>query len=125
MATRAAPHGPILIVDDHADTRDTLAEILQDEGYQVVCFSNGQEALAYLQTHPAPCMILLDLIMPVMDGWEFRRRQRGDPSLCRIPIAILSGANQGEQQEAELDAVGYFVKPVNLPQLLQTVARYY
>src|SRR5579862_4602951 len=65
----------ILIVDDDPDIRDSLKEVLEDEGYEVNGVANGREALDYLRKSPRPCVILLDLMMPVMDGWQFRREQ--------------------------------------------------
>jgi len=114
----------ILIVDDHPDLRESLGEILQVEGYTVALAANGQEALDYLGGHPLPRLVLLDLRMPVMDGWEFRRRQRERPEWAEVPVIVLSGADATEQRTTGLDAVGHFVKPVDLDTLLGTVARY-
>jgi CheY-like chemotaxis protein len=116
--------GCIFIVEDDPDMRESLGEILQDEGYRVVGAANGLEALAHLRQSELPCIILLDLMMPVMSGWEFRDRQREDPRLSRIPVAILTGVRNTASQIAELDAVGYFQKPLDLGALLATVAEY-
>ena len=71
MATSEAPCGGILVVDDDPDIRDSLREVLEDEGYDVASVGNGREALDYLkQASPRPWVILLDLMMPVMDGWQ-------------------------------------------------------
>src|SRR5205823_6375304 len=78
-APAARASASILIVEDHADLRESLTEILEDEGYVVASAANGLDGLNYLQAHPPPRLILLDLKMPVMDGWEFRRRQQEDP----------------------------------------------
>src|SRR5215510_8699670 len=64
----------VLVVDDDQDIRDALCELLRDEGYEAIAVANGEEALTYLKGGNLPCVILLDLMMPVMDGWEFRRQ---------------------------------------------------
>lgn len=111
----------ILVVEDDAAIRDALTQILEDEGYRVDGAANGREALAYLQSQPAPCLILLDLMMPVMNGWQFRSEQRADPALAAIPVVVLS-ADGGVQQKAEaIDAIGYFKKPLALAPLLDLI----
>ena len=112
----------ILIVDDHDDIRESLAELLSEEGYAVALASNGREALQYLQANRPPCLILLDLMMPVMNGFEFRAAQREDPKLAEIPIAVVSGREDAPQNAAEMQAVHCFPKPVNLDALLRAVA---
>jgi len=114
----------ILIVEDDADMRESLGEILQYEGYDVAGAANGRDALNLLRQAEAPCLILLDLMMPIMSGWEFREQQRRDPELSRIPVAVLTGVRNSPEQISELDAVGYFQKPVDLGALLATVAEY-
>jgi CheY-like chemotaxis protein len=114
----------VLIVEDDADLRDSLADLLQDEGYQVAGAANGREALSYLRKCPPPCIILLDLMMPVMNGWEFRKQQQQDPALSSIPVAIVTGVRNSADQMAALNAVGYLQKPVDLSELLETVAIY-
>jgi CheY-like chemotaxis protein len=120
-----APEPPcVLIVDDHADIRETLAEILTDEGYAVATATNGLDALEYLGGNRAPHLIILDLMMPVMDGREFRERQCAEPALSAIPVIVVSGADITEQQSGSLDAAAYFIKPVDLDTLLDTIAAY-
>jgi CheY-like chemotaxis protein len=114
----------ILIVEDDEDMRESLGEILRFEGYRVAGAANGREALQRLQHGDAPCIILLDLMMPVMSGWEFREQQRQDPQLSAIPVAILTGVRNTAEQIRTLGAVGYFQKPVDLNALLATVAEY-
>src|SRR4051812_39456009 len=94
----------ILIVEDDTELRETLGEILQEEGYHVAGVGNGREALDHLRQSDPPCLILLDLMMPVMSGWEFRDQQRQDPDLAGVPVAILSGVRNGGTQLAALDA---------------------
>jgi CheY-like chemotaxis protein len=81
----------ILVVDDDCDVRSALVDVLSSEGYEVVCFANGDEALAYLRRNPPPSAILLDLFMPVMNGWEFFRRIRAT-RFGDIPIIAMTGA---------------------------------
>jgi len=80
----------ILVVDDDSELSELMASILEDEGYQAVAVENGQVALDYLKKSPAPCVILLDLMMPSMNGWEFRDAQLSDPSLADIPVVVVS-----------------------------------
>jgi CheY-like chemotaxis protein len=119
---REGPH-PILIVDDHEDIRESLADVLAIEGYQVATAMNGRDALEYLKQNPAPCLILLDLTMPVMNGWDFRKVQLQDPDLADIPVVIVSGTNQ-HHNTVSLQALKYYDKPVNIPDLLVTVAEH-
>jgi CheY-like chemotaxis protein len=112
----------VLIIDDDDALRETLGMILQDEGYKVDMAANGQEALTRLRSAPPPCLILLDLMMPVMSGWEFRVRQRQDPALCAIPVIVVSAVANSVERMAALDATAYFKKPVDLDALLATVA---
>ena len=114
----------LLIVDDHTDWRESLAEFLGLEGYTVAVAANGQEALDYLETHSLPRLILLDLKMPVMDGWEFRRRQRQDSALAAIPVVVISGGETPPRSSGFVDAASYLLKPIDFDVLLATVARH-
>ncbi len=114
----------ILIVEDDANIRDALATILEMEGYTVSGAANGQEALNYLRQTQPPRLILLDLMMPVMDGWQFRHEQRQDPKLAAIPIVVVSAAGAVQQQAAALGANGYLQKPVEVDELLTAVQRH-
>src|SRR5438067_1769607 len=89
-ASRPAAPCPVLIIEDDADLRDMMAQLLSLEGFQSVAVSNGREALDYLGQGVLPDVILLDLMMPVMDGWEFRRKQQADRALADIPVVVLS-----------------------------------
>lgn len=113
--------GAVLIVEDDEDIRADLATILQLKGYSVFEAANGSEALAHLRQHPAPNVVLLDLMMPVMNGWELRAAMKGDPELARIPVIIMSGAGR-ESERVEADAVLF--KPFELANLLELVGRY-
>ena len=114
----------VLIVDDHTDIRESLAEVLQEEGYSTATASNGLEALVYLHRNPPPHLILLNTIMPVMDGKEFREQQKRVPQLAHIPVAVISGADSTEVEATFGDTAARFKKPVDLAALLATLAQY-
>jgi len=111
----------ILVVEDDKNLRDSLSDALSLEGYEVVCAEHGEAALQYLRKGARPCLILLDLMMPVMDGWAFRAAQLADPALAEIPVVILSAANDVRRQAQALHVEGFMTKPLNVPQLLDTI----
>jgi CheY-like chemotaxis protein len=111
----------VMVVDDDVAVRGTIARYLGFEGFVVVEAGNGREALTHLRTGCGASAILLDLRMPVMDGWAFRRAQRDDPSISHIPIIVLSGADA--QRFSELDAVAAFEKPVAVAQIADMLHR--
>jgi CheY-like chemotaxis protein len=122
--TTAGPGGKtILVVEDDAATREALAMILGGEGYTVVGAANGQEALGRLRGDVHPDLILLDLMMPVMDGWQFRREQVRDPALAAIPIVVLSADGNVHQKATSLRAADYLQKPVDPEHLLEVIRR--
>jgi CheY-like chemotaxis protein len=110
----------VLIVEDDEQVRDAIAEALQDEGYSVRIASNGREALDSLQDgEEQPRLILLDLMMPVMDGWEFLRERERQPTLAGIPVCAVTAA------ETLPSHVEHRIrKPFRLEDLLEVVARY-
>jgi signal transduction histidine kinase len=110
----------LLVEDDHA-IRDVMLSLLEDEGYLVLTAQNGQEALDALRTAAAPDLIILDLRMPVMDGWQFRAVQKGDPALAGIPVVAVSA--DGSPQAAAIDAAAYLRKPLNADTLLEAISR--
>jgi CheY-like chemotaxis protein len=115
----------VLVVEDDPDTRDALAEMLEDEGYEVARAANGFEALRQLKSTEARCnLILLDLMMPVMNGWDFRRKQKEAPTLAGIPVVLMSAGARLAAATGDLDAAGYITKPVEMSDLLDTVRRY-
>jgi DNA-binding response OmpR family regulator len=113
--------GRVLIVDDDALIRDTLATALGDEGYAVRVASNGRAALATLGTW-RPDVIVLDLMMPVMDGTAFRVAQRAVAETAQIPIIVLSAIHEVQCRAADLDAAAIFSKPFDLGALLDAIA---
>ena len=111
----------VLLVDDDPGVRHTLARFLGFEGFSVVEAGNGQEALVHLRRGCAAEAIVLDLRMPVMDGWTFRRAQRSDPAIADIPVIVLSGADA--HRFSELDAAAAFEKPVTMSQIADQLRR--
>ena len=111
----------ILIVEDDFDIRDALMQILEEEGYGVRGAANGQEALELLAREPAPKLILLDLMMPVMNGWQFRAEQLKDPRLAGVPVLVISADPHLQLKAESLGAVGLLKKPISLDELLVAV----
>jgi CheY-like chemotaxis protein len=112
----------IFIVEDDRDTREMLGQFLELEGYHVETAVNGQQALERLSGGLKACVILLDLMMPVMDGWQFRRAQVRDASLASIPVIVVSAA--GRERIERIEANAYLSKPVDLEELLKQVTAY-
>jgi CheY-like chemotaxis protein len=123
MALEPGERNRILIIDDSADVRDTLAELLDITGYEVECAANGQEALGQLRAGVRPQLILLNLMMPVVNGWVFRQVQKQDPALASIPVVVMSAVEDLPSYERDLEAVACLRKPVDVEELLATIAR--
>ena len=122
-----APEPPrhILVVEDDDEIRETLVCVLEQRGFNVGEARNGREALDRLHDGgDAPRLILLDLMMPVMDGWQFRQAQLEDPQLARIPVVVLSAMTNLRTRGADLHAAECLAKPVDLSHLLEAVSRY-
>ncbi|HEX8434015.1 response regulator [Archangium sp.] len=112
----------VLVVDDDPDILEALSEILEAEGFEIRRARNGKEALERLEPHP-PQLILLDLMMPVMDGWEFAQRMRQRPPVATIPIIVLSADRNVGSKATDIGAVGHLAKPFELNDLLDMVRR--
>ena len=108
----------VLVVDDESDIRLAVTEVLSYEGYQVMSACDGAEALMKARAYH-PALVLLDLMMPRMDGWEFRRVQQHDPEVSGIPVVVLSAMGPDS-----LEADGYVGKPFDLDDLVSAVRRY-
>jgi CheY-like chemotaxis protein len=114
---------PVLIVEDDADLREMMAQLLNLEGFKSATVANGREALEYLHDGAErPDVILLDLMMPVMDGWEFRRQQQADPALAGVPVIILSALDAA--RAADVHAEAFLKKPLDFDRLLELVREY-
>ena len=111
----------LLVVEDDADIREALDGLLSMEGFRVAGCSNGREALDWLRASPKPDIILLDLMMPVMDGWQFRVAQKDDPEIATIPVLALSADSTAKA--AAIDAEAYLKKPVDYDTLIATIDR--
>ncbi|MBV9950041.1 MAG: response regulator, partial [Myxococcales bacterium] len=111
----------LLVVEDDADIREALDGLLSMEGFRVAGCGNGREALDWLRASPKPDVILLDLMMPVMDGWQFRVMQKDDPELAKIPVVALSA--DATAKAAAIDADAYLKKPVDYETLIDTIDR--
>jgi CheY-like chemotaxis protein len=116
----------ILVVDDDDEARDSLVLLLRCEGYEAIAAENGREALAALRECGGEfSLILLDLMMPVMNGFEFRSAQRRDPRMASIPVVVLSATVDPAEEIQQLGAVAAFRKPVlDLSALLGVVAEH-
>jgi two-component system response regulator MprA len=113
-----------LLVDDDLDIRREVSEILREEGFDVLAASGGAEALRLLASSPLPVVILLDLVMPRTDGWEFRHAQLADPRLASIPVLVFSSFDSGPRNVADLRAAGFVTKPFPIAELLDAIARF-
>ncbi len=114
----------ILLVEDDPALRCALSELLREHGYEVACATDGRDALAQLGTRPAPSVILLDLAMPVMDGWAFRAEQRRDPRLAAIPTIVISASLAADPRGLEeLEPAATLAKPFEFERLIATVRR--
>jgi two-component system chemotaxis response regulator CheY len=114
----------VFVVEDDADIRDMIRQILELEGYSVRTASDGHDALMQIRHGEPPRVILLDLMMPGMNGWEFRSAQLDDPSLASIPVIVLSGDGTVAAKAGTMNAAGFLRKPVDLSTLLETVGRF-
>ena len=115
----------VLIVDDEPDVVDGLSEFLQDEGYDVAAAGDGRAALDQLRRGLRPCVILLDLMMPRMNGWDFRSEQMKDAELSAIPVIVVTAAGVTETSvKMQLGDVELIQKPPSLDTLLAAVQRH-
>jgi CheY-like chemotaxis protein len=112
----------ILVVDDDHDHATVMRDILEDQGYRVRVAENGREALRDLLDGPLPDLILLDMMMPQMDGWAFAAELKSRPALAGIPVVAISAGGDAVLYRAPVSA-GYLAKPFGASRLLETVAR--
>jgi CheY-like chemotaxis protein len=113
----------LLLVEDNPDLRAAVSTLLKLEGFQVSTAANGAQALEWLAQSPPPCLILLDLMMPVSNGWDFRRQQLESRELTAIPTVLFSAHDGVAQKAAELGIVAVLPKPVDFDVLSSLVER--
>lgn len=113
----------VLVIDDDPDVRESIAEALSEEGFKVATANNGREALKVLQQQETkPCMILLDLMMSTMDGYQFLEAKRTEPSLESLPVALLTASSIFDR--SRVGNVPVVAKPIKLPKLINLVSKY-
>jgi CheY-like chemotaxis protein len=112
----ASRRASVLVVDDDEAIRQVIAEVLRDEGYEVVCAENGLQALCEMRKGPHPDLVLLDLMMPVMSGWEVLEQRESSDELSRIPVVVVSAMTAPGAEEQ-------LAKPLDLDHLLAVVGR--
>ena len=111
----------VLIVEDDPGIRDTLQHLLEAEGYTVFLAEHGKDGLELLRRMAPPCAILLDIQMPVMDGYEFLREKNADPAIAEVPVVVLSATAEAKDLNGAAD---FIRKPFSIPQLLKAVERH-
>ena len=114
----------ILVVEDDTSIRELLVELLESEGYEVASAINGLDGLKHLQTRPNPDLILIDLMMPVMDGYSFRTEQLKNNDWAKIPTVVMSAEANAKEKMRNFNITAFLSKPVELDTILNTVARY-
>lgn len=115
---------PVLVVDDDFDVRDAIADVLEIEGIPAAFAADGIEALEWLRKNPAPCVILLDWMMPRCDGATFRAQQKSDPAIAGIPVVLLTADAHLHEKTRALGVQAYLRKPVDLDQLSAVIRSY-
>jgi CheY-like chemotaxis protein len=111
----------ILIVDDDTASVEALSFLLEGAGHRVVRAENGREALERLRAADSFCVILLDVMMPVMNGYEFREEQLKDPRLASIPVIVVTADGAAREKARQLGSDKYFLKPFSPPDLLRAI----
>jgi len=124
VKSEPASRGEVMVVEDDFAVREALHDLLEEQGYHVVRAANGLEALAQLRGGPVPGVILLDLMMPVMNGWELLGVLHDDPALASIPVVVISADHRLEERSRTLAASGHLSKPFELGALLAAVDRH-
>ena len=114
----------IMLIEDDLSIQGAVSLLLEREGFTVTCACNGKEALRALDTGYAPALILLDMVMPIMDGREFRMAQQLIPRLARIPVVIISATSSGELRAGLPPPSAVMAKPFDIDQLLAVIERH-
>jgi CheY-like chemotaxis protein len=116
--------GEILVADDDPDIREVLALVLESYGYRVSGAADGEQALERLRQGPPISLVLLDLMMPIMDGFTLMKKLKADPTLPVVPVVVLSGDSGAEEAAVAIGADACLLKPVELDSLLCTIRRF-
>ena len=125
MKAVGTARGVVLVVDDDRDVSSTLADILEEAGYQAIVAHDGVQALELLRRGPRPSLVLLDLRMPRMDGYQFQAEKRRDPALVGIPVVVFTADRTRVPRADDLDAAAYVEKPARLEDILAIVQRFH
>ena len=123
MDTDPGRSGFVLVVEDDDDLRESLAELLRLSAFPVVTAANGREAQDVLQGPARPALVLLDLMMPIMSGWELARWMHAEPTLVGVPIVAMTGVANPAEEARNIGAATWIAKPLDLPLLFTTLAR--
>ena len=116
----------ILIIEDDKDILEVLKDLLESEGYQVSTAENGQEAMDLLEKIPSlPGLILVDLMMPIMDGFQFREKQKNHPRVKNIPVVVMSADGHIEQKRERIGVTVFLKKPLDLDFVLIAISNQY
>ena len=121
MSTPSAAPKTVLLVEDDATVRDTVIQFLEREGFIVAAAEDGRQALQFLRRNDPPSCIILDLLMPVMDGWEFRAHQLADAALASIPVVIITALTEEGRRTPEVRGLPILPKPFRMDQLIEVV----
>jgi CheY-like chemotaxis protein len=125
MTTTALSSSPtVMVVEDDRDSREMLCDYLERHGYRAVSAADGQEALGLLDEVASLCLILLDLMMPIMNGWQFRDRQRAHSRFADVPVVILSAFPPSSRDSSALEVERVLTKPIDLREILKIVKSY-
>lgn len=115
------PLTTVLVVDDDAEIRQALLELLEDEDYGVILAANGKEALDLVATGIKPDVILLDVMMPIMDGWHFLSARLKHPELIEVPIIIISAGQEAEREARKVGVFEVAKKPLHVDDLIRRI----
>jgi CheY-like chemotaxis protein len=110
----------ILIVEDDEEVRDTLKDVLEERGFEIIVAANGREGLLKLQKNSQPHLVLLDLMMPHANGWQFLEHQKADQTFAKIPVVVISAFPESART---LDVAAFIPKPIRLDYLIKTVSQ--
>lgn len=117
----AAWESRILLIEDDKDIREALVEFLEDSGFRVSTASDGHQALMQLRSGTPPCLVILDLLLPYMDGFELRREMLAEPRLAGIPVVVTTALSAEFRRENTLQALAYLSKPIDTGRLMELV----